>query len=159
MRLWQLALVAGLAIVAGSAAPAAAVPGGDNSPPVDDISGYPVASGSYTNFGSSYFYWVYFTTPDGRSCGMAPNGGPIGCDAVPSDAPAGTNQTFADVSRPAAYRHSDTAMFTRDFPVLPAGQRVETLGAGCAIDYQGAVHCQTEGNHGFILSTDHGVLW
>jgi len=36
---------------------------------------------------------------------------------------------------------------------------VQTLGAACAVDYQGAVHCQTEGNHGFILSADHGALW
>lgn len=34
------------------------------------------------------------------------------------------------------------ATFTRDFPVLPAGRRVQTLGAACAVDYQGAVHCQ-----------------
>ena len=141
-----------------SMAPAVAAPD-DGTQPVDDIDIYPLAEGDYTNYGSSYFYWVYFTTPDGRSCGMGPNGGPVGCDAVPSDAPPGTNQTFADASEPAVYRRAETAMFTRDFPVLPAGQRVQTLGAGCAVDYQGAVHCQTQGNHGFILSADHGVLW
>ncbi len=152
-------LVAGFGMAAIAVAPAAAVPGDDNTPPVDDLTNYPLAQDDYTNYGSSYFYWVYFTTPDGRSCGMAPNGGPIGCDAVPSDAPAGANQTVADASHAAAYRHSDIPMFTRDFPVLPAGQRVETRGAACAVDYQGAVHCQTEGNHGFVLSYDHGVLW
>ncbi|KZS73587.1 hypothetical protein A4G29_07920 [Mycobacterium kansasii] len=93
------------------------------------------------------------------SCGLAPNGGPIGCDMVPADAPPGTNQTFADAAHPAGYRQSNTATFTRDVPVLPAGQRVQTLGASCAIDDTGAVHCQTQGNHGFILSAGHGVLW
>ncbi len=151
-------MLAGLVGVVISAPPAAAAPGDDNAPPVDDLDIYPLASGTYTS-GSSYFSWVYFTTPDGRSCGIAPNGGPIGCDAVPADAPPGTNQTFADATQRARYRHSDTPIFTRDFPVLPAGQRVQTLGAACAIDHQGAVHCQTQGNHGFILSTDHGVLW
>lgn len=152
-RWWVPATLAGLAI---SVAPASAAPGDDNGPPADDLDGYPLASGTYT---TGYRSWVYFTTPDGRSCGIAPNGGPIGCDAVPADAPPGTNQTVADAASPAHYRYSDTPTFTRNFPVLPAGQRVQTLGAACAIDYQGAVHCQTEGNHGFVLSYDHGVLW
>lgn len=145
--------MAGVSMLAVSVFPAAAVPGDD------DISVYPLAEADYTNYGSSYLYWVFFTTPDGRSCGMAPNGGPVGCDAVPSDAPAGTNQTVVDAAHPASYRYSDTATFTRDFPVLPAGRRVETRGAACAVDYEGAVHCQTEGNHGFILSADRAVLW
>ena len=50
-------------------------------------------------------------------------------------------------------------MFSRDVAVLPAGQRVQTVGASCAVDYQAAVHCQTQGNQGFILSIDRGVLW
>lgn len=158
MRSWRSAVLAVLGIVA-LAFPASAAPGDGNSALVDDISGYPLADGDYANYGSSYFYWVYFTTPDGRSCGMAPNSGPVGCDAVPADAPAGTNQTFADAMNAAAYRRSDTPIFTRDFPVLPAGRRVQTLGAACAVDYQGAVHCQTGGRHGFILSADHGALW
>lgn len=150
---WVAALMVSVSTLAVSVFPAAAAPGDD------DISVYPLAEADYTNYGSSYFYWVFFTTPDGRSCGMAPNGGPVGCDAVPSDAPAGTNQTVVDATQPASYRYSDTATFTRDFPVLPAGRRVETRGAACAVDYGGAVHCQTEGNHGFILSADRGVLW
>ncbi|MBI2698726.1 hypothetical protein [Mycobacterium gordonae] len=156
MRHWQFGALAMLGAVAISIAPADAAPGDDNTPPVDDLDGYPLASGTYS---SSSFSWVYFTTPDGRYCGIAPNGGPIGCDTVPADAPPGTNQTFADATHPAQYRHSDTKTFTRNFPVLPAGYRVQTMGAVCAVDNQGAVHCQTEGNHGFILSTEHGVLW
>ena len=156
MRHWQFGALAMLGAVAISIAPADAAPGDDNTPPVDDLDGYPLASGTYS---SSSFSWVYFTTPDGRYCGIAPNGGPIGCDTVPADAPPGTNQTFADATHPAQYRHSDTKTFTRNFPVLPAGYRVQTMGAACAVDNQGAVHCQTEGNHGFILSIEHGVLW
>lgn len=148
----KLALVAGVGMLALSLAPAGAAPD-------DDIDIYPLAEGSYTNYGSSYFYWIYFRTPDGRSCGIAPNGGPVGCDAVPADAPPGTNQTVATSWSPAAYKYSDTPTFTRDFPVLPAGRRVQTLGGACAVDYEGAVHCQTGGNHGFILSVDHGTLW
>jgi hypothetical protein len=139
-----------------SVAPAVAAPGDDNNPPVDNLDDYPLAPGTYT---TSYRSWVYFTTPDGRSCGLAPNGGPVGCDAVPADAPPGTNQTFADAAHPAQYRHSDTKTFTGNTKVLPAGYRVQTLGGACAVDNQGAVHCQTEGSHGFILSADHGVLW
>lgn len=159
MRSWKCTLLAGVSVFAMSVAPASAAPDDDSPTPVEDIDTYPLAEGSYTNYGSSYFSWIYFTTPDGRSCGIAPNGGPVGCDAVPADAPVGTNQTVATSWSPAAYRYSDTATFTRDFPVLPAGRRVQTLGAACAVDYQGAVHCQTGGRHGFILSVDHGTLW
>ena len=159
MRLRRSVLVAGVAMAAISLAPATAAPGYGDEPPADDISTYPLAEGDYTNFGSSYFYWVFFMTPDGWNCGMAPNGGPVGCDAVPSDAPAGTNQVVVDAANPAAYRHSDSPLFTREFPVLPAGRRVQTRGAACAVDYDGAVHCQTEGNHGFIVSAESGVLW
>ncbi len=67
-------------------------------------------------------YWLYFKTPGGWSCGLAPNGGPIGCDAVSASAPPGTNQTFADAAHPAGYAFADS-IFTRDVPVLPAGQR------------------------------------
>lgn len=145
-----------LGVMAIPVAPAVAAPGDDNSGPVDNLDSYPIASGNYR---PSYFSWVYFTTPDGWSCAVAPNGGPVGCDAVPADAPPGTNQTFADATHAAQYRHSDTKTFTGNFPVLPAGYRLQTLGGACAVDNQRAVHCQTEGNHGFILSADHGVLW
>lgn len=166
---WRSSLPVVLGAIAVWVAPAvAAGPGDDtNTPGRDDLDSYPLADGlskgaygSLTPQGPNFFgYWLYFKTADGRSCGLAPNGGPIGCDNVPSDAPEGTNQIFADAGHAAAYRHSSTPTFSRDVAVLPAGQRVQTVGASCAVDYQGAVHCQTEGNHGFILSTDHGVLW
>lgn len=153
VRAWVFCVLIAVAVHAPGVVPAAAAPG---DPPVDDINRFPLAEGDYTR---SYFSWVHFTTPDGRSCGMAPNGGPTGCDAVPADAPPGVNQTYVDAAHPATYRHSDTATFTDVSPVLPSGRRVQTLGAACAVDYDGAVHCQTEGNHGFILSTETGVLW
>ena len=155
LRLRIVVALSGLAITATAAAAAHA---DDTTPPPDDLDGYPMASGNYQSSPPSYG-WVFFTTPDGRSCGIEPNGGGVGCDAVPSDAPPGTNQTFADAAGPAQYRFSDTPTFTRDAPVLAVGQRVQTMGGVCAVDYQGAVHCATQGNHGFILSTDTGVLW
>ena len=154
---WRLWVGVGLSGVTISVASAAVAPADDPAPPADDLNGFPLASGNYAS--SSSYGWVFFTTPDGRSCGIAPNGGPIGCDAVPLDALPGTNQTFADAANPAQYRYSDTQTFTRDAPVLPAGQRVQTVGGACAVDYQGAVHCKTEGDHGFILYIDTGVLW
>ena len=155
LRLRIVVALSGMAITATAAAAAHA---DDATPPPDDLDGYPMASGNYQSSPPSYG-WVFFTTPDGRSCGIEPNGGGVGCDAVPSDAPPGTNQTFADAADPAQYRFSDTPTFTRDAPVLPVGERVQTMGGVCAVDYQGAVHCATQGNHGFILSTDTGVLW
>jgi len=155
LRLRIVVALSGMAITATAAAAAHA---DDATPPPDDLDGYPMASGNYQSSPPSYG-WVFFTTPDGRSCGIEPNGGGVGCDAVPSDAPPGTNQTFADAADPAQYRFSDTPTFTRDAPVLPAGERVQTMGGVCAVDLQGAVHCATQGNHGFILSTDTGVLW
>jgi hypothetical protein len=155
LRLRIVVALSGMAITATAAAAAHA---DDATPPPDDLDGYPMASGNYQSSPPSYG-WVFFTTPDGRSCGIEPNGGGVGCDAVPSDAPPGTNQTFADAADPAQYRFSDTLTFTRDAPVLPAGERVQTMGGVCAVDLQGAVHCATQGNHGFILSTDTGVLW
>ena len=151
-RMWPrcLRLLAGLGGAVIAAIPAAA------APPPDDIDSYPLAHGNYTtpdNYG-----WLYFKTPGGWACGIGPNG-PVGCDAVARDAPPGMNQTFVISWGPAEYRHSDTASFTRKVDVLPAGQRLQSLGGACAIDYQGAVHCQTYGGHGFILSPDHAVLW
>lgn len=102
---------------------------------------------------------MFFKTPDGRSCGIGPNGGPVGCDAVPFDAPPDTNQTIVNSWAPAEYRHSDTASFTRDVDVLPEGQRLENWGATCAVIPQGTVHCETYNSHGFLLSGSYGELW
>lgn len=125
--------------------------------PREDIRNYPIAQGNYTT--ETDFYHVYFKTPDGRSCGIGPNGGPVGCDAVPSDAPPGTNQTVVNSWGPAEYRHSDTASFTRDVDVLPEGYRLQNWGANCAVGHQGTVHCETYGDHGFIIAGNYGVLW
>ncbi len=142
--------IVGLAL---SATPAA----GADPPPGDDIRSYPIATGNYTT--PDDFYFVFFKTPDGRSCGIGPNGGPVGCDTVPANAPPDTNQTVVNSWAPAEYRHSDTASFTRDVDVLPEGQRLENWGATCAVGQQGTVRCETYNNHGFVLASTYGVLW
>ncbi len=167
MLRWRSTVVAGSIVMVVFAAPASAGPGDQNAPPAEDLDVYPIAAGQDAgDYGglspgkpNFWGYWLFFKTPDGRSCGLSPNSGPIGCDAVPADAPPGTNQTYASGATAAEYRQSNAPTFTKDVPVLPAGQRLQTLGAVCAVDQQGAVHCQAAGNHGFILSTDHGVLW
>ena len=147
------AVAAGMAGLVLAPAPAA----GAQPAPDDDIRTYPIAQGNYTT--PTDFYFVFFKTADGRSCGIGPNGGPVGCDAVPVDAPPGTNQTVVNSWAAAGYLHSDNTTFTRDVDVLPAGHRLENWGATCAVDDQGAVHCETYNNHGFMLSSAHGELW
>jgi hypothetical protein len=141
-----------LAIATASVAYTEPPPGADN------INSYPIAQGRYSS--PNDFYWVFFKTPDGRSCGIGPNGGPVGCDAVPIDAPLGTNQTVVENGGVgAAYRHSATRSFTRDVDVLPEGYRLENWGATCGVGYQGTVTCKSYGQHGFVISSVYGVLW
>lgn len=142
-----------LAMLALLAAPNAVAAPPDGADEIDD---YPIAQGNYTS--ADDFYWVFFRTPDGRGCGIGPNGGPVGCDAVPIDTP-GYNQTVVTAGIPATYQFSDTPTFTRDVDVLPEGQRLENWGASCGVGYQGTVTCRTYGGHGFILSSVYSVLW
>lgn len=151
MKVRRAAIAAG--IVALTAAPVAAA----QPAPDDDIRDFPLAQGRYTTAGD--FYFVYFKTPDGRSCGIGPNGGPVGCDAVPADAPPGTNQTIVNSWGPAQYIHSDHPTFTRDVDVLPVGYRLENWGATCAVEDDGLVRCETYGQHGFLLAPGYGELW
>ncbi len=150
----QLIAFAAIGLVTLGAAPMAAA---EPPPGAYDIDDYPIAQGNYSS--PTDFYGVFFRTPDGRHCGIGPNGGPVGCDAVPIDAPAGANQTVVNSGAPASYRHSDTASFTRDVDVLPEGHRLENWGASCGVGFQGTVTCKTYGAHGFILSSTYGVLW
>ena len=126
-------------------------------PPDDDIRRYPIAQGRYTT--PHDFYWVYFATADGRFCGIGPNGGPVGCDAVPPEAPPGADQTVVNPWGPAKYRRSGTPTFTRDVDLLPEGFRLENWGATCAVEPHYVVHCETYAGHGFRLSPDSGELW
>lgn len=154
MRPSRFAGLAGFAAFAVAVAPVAAAlppPGGD------ELDTYPIAQGRYTTV--TDFYWVYFRTEDGRACGIGPNGGPVGCDAVPLDAPDGTDQTVVNSWGPAEYRDSTTASFTRDVDVLPEGFRLENWGASCGVGPAGVVTCTTYGAHGFEITRDHGVLW
>ncbi len=153
MNIPSVAVAAGIVGLALSATP----PAHTDPPPVEDIRSYPVAAGNYTT--PNDFYFVFFKTPDGRSCGIGPNGGPVGCDSVPADAPPGTNQTVVNTWAPAEYRHSDIASFTREVDVLPEGHRLENWGATCAVAHQGTVHCETYNSHGFVLSDAYGELW
>lgn len=150
----RTAAVAGLGILVLAAAPTA---GAEPPEGADSIDAYPIAQGNYTT--PQDFYYVYFKTPDGRSCGIGPNGGPVGCDAVPIDAPTGTNQTVVNSWGPAEYRYSETSSFTRDVDVLPEGHRLENWGASCGVGYQGTVTCKTYGQHGFLISAVYGFLW
>ncbi len=132
-------------------------PAGAQPSPDDDIRNYPIATGNYTT--PQDFYFVYFKTPDGRACGIGPNGGPVGCDAVPADAPPDMNQTIVNSWAPAEYLHSDATTFTRDVDVLPVGYRLENWGATCVVDDRDTVRCETYNDHGFAVSTAHGELW
>jgi hypothetical protein len=146
------ALITALALGV-SATPAAAA---EPPPGTDIVDTYPLAQGDYTT--ANDFGWIYFKTPDGRACGIGPLGGPVGCDAVPYDAPPGTNQTVIASWGPAGYVHSDEPTFTRDVDTLPEGHRLQNWLAGCAVGYQGTVDCKS-GEHGFVLSAVYGVLW
>jgi hypothetical protein len=146
------ALIAVIAVAISTTSVAAA----DPPPGVDVIDTYPLAQGHYTMVED--FGWIYFKTPDGRACGIGPLGGPVGCDAVPYDAPSGTNQTVVESFGPADYTHSDTPTFTRDVDTLPEGHRLQNWLATCAVGYQGTVECKTR-EHGFVLSAVYGVLW
>jgi hypothetical protein len=146
--------MAGVGAVAVAAAPTAVA---EPPPGADQIDRYPVAQGRYTS--PQDYSWVFFQTPDGRHCGIGPNGGPVGCDAVPMDAPDDTNQTVVISGAVAEYRHADTPSFTRDVDVLPEGHRLENWGASCGVGYQGTVSCKTYGHHGFTISSVYGVLW
>lgn len=150
------ALLAGAAVLTIATVPIAQA---DAPPDPDEIADWPIAEGDFRP-GPPPNYQVFFKTPDGVHCAIGPNGGPIGCDAVPLDAPAGTNQTFLLSTGPAEYRYSPTADFTRDdVDVLPAGYRLQNQGASCGVGHQGTVTCTTYGHHGFTISGGYGVLW
>jgi hypothetical protein len=152
-RLAGIAGAAGVMLVTAQAAQA------DPPPDADELHALPIAAGRYTSNAQGDFYHVYFKTPDGRFCGILPNGGPVGCDAAPHDAPAGSNQTVVNSWGPAEYEHSDEPSFTRDVDVLPEGYRLENWGASCGIRQTGTVTCTTYGQHGFTISALYGELW
>jgi hypothetical protein len=154
MRVGRPVVALAVGAIALACAPAAVA---EPPPYADAIDRYPIAQGNYTTPGD--FYFVFFKTPDGRSCGIGPNGGPVGCDAVPRDAPQGADQTVVNPWAPAEYRQSDTASFTRDVDVLPEGYRLENWGASCGVGHQGTVQCRTYNEHGFVISSTYGVLW
>lgn len=154
---FHIAAAVAVSVLALGPAPTAAAWPWPPPPGVEDIDAYPIAEGNYTS--PTDFYGLYFQTPDGRFCGILPNRGPVGCDAVPADAPEGMTQTFVEAGGPASYRHSGTTLFTRDVDVLPAGHRLENWGAACGVAHDGTLICKTSGRHGFSLDRDTGFLW
>ena len=156
MRFQIAAALAACSLVLGPLPAAAAWP---TPPGIDEIDGFPSAEGHGRYSAPDGFYGLYFRTPDGRHCGILPNRGPVGCDAVPADAPAGANQTFVEAGHPASYRQTGTTYFTQDVDVLPVGFRLENWGAACGVIDDHTVTCKTSGRHGFSLTTDSGVLW
>src|SRR5258705_2561984 len=126
MSVSRIVAVVGMAARLLAGAPVAAAQPPDDVGEIDD---YPIAQGTFTT--PDDFYFVYFKTPDGRSCGIGPNGGPVGCDAVPKDAPEGTNQTVVNPWAPAEYRHSDTTSVTRHGDVLPESYPFDYWASSC----------------------------
>src|SRR5690348_16358378 len=81
MRWWLTGALVGLvAVAATTVPPARADPPPDRDTGVDT---YSLGQGRYTNAGDAG--WIYFRTSAGQACGIGPNGGLLGCDAVPYD--------------------------------------------------------------------------
>ncbi|MEV3963369.1 hypothetical protein AB0M34_21140 [Nocardia sp. NPDC050193] len=101
---------------------------------------------------------VFFRTPDGRSCAIHLDK-LSGCDAVPADAPAGTNQVRVSGSEPARYITSDSPTFTYsgEAKVLPEGRKISLGYATCGVGFQGTVTCEIL-EHGFTIAANYGVL-
>ncbi|MFE3542478.1 hypothetical protein ACFXK0_05845 [Nocardia sp. NPDC059177] len=146
-------MLAAVALTAGlfaAAAPAGAQSGLDDYTPLDPV-GFQVP-------GPEYAGTVFFTTPDGRHCAIYWNNGPAGCDAVPIDAPAGTNQLRVGIVEPAHFVTSERPTFTHpDALVLPEGHKITLENTTCGVGYQGTVSCEV-GEHGFVLSATYSVL-
>lgn len=130
---------------------AASASGIDDYTPVDNPADY--------GGGLDHYGWAFFQTPDGRMCGIAPNGGQSGCDAVPYNAAPDLNQTVVSSWAAASMIHSDEPTFTLPGGqrVLPEGFKLENWGTECGVGYQGTVTCQIN-QHSFVLSTTYVVL-
>lgn len=101
---------------------------------------------------------VFFATPDGRHCAIFWNHGPAGCDAVPIDAPPGTNQLRTSSVEAAHFVTSDIPTFTHpEAKVLPEGHRITLENTTCGVGFQGTVSCEV-GEHGFTLAATYSVL-
>ncbi|WP_063054600.1 hypothetical protein [Nocardia salmonicida] len=147
-----LTIISGAALAVGflTGGQAAAQSGLGDYTPVDPVE-YQVSDPEYA--GS-----VFFTTPDGRHCAIYWNNGPAGCDAVPIDAPAGTDQLRVGILEAAHFVDADSPIFTHPAAkVLPEGHRITRENTTCGVGYQGTVSCEV-GEHGFTLSATYSVL-
>ncbi|WP_256668029.1 hypothetical protein [Nocardia cyriacigeorgica] len=101
---------------------------------------------------------AFFTTPDGRHCAIYWNNGPAGCDAVPIDAPAGSDQIRTGQFESAHFVNADEPTFTHpEAAVLPEGHKITLGGTSCGVGYQGTVSCAA-GPHGFTLAATYSAL-
>ncbi|MFJ1456525.1 hypothetical protein [Nocardia sp. N2S4-5] len=118
----------------------------------------PVDIGEYRT-DSTEFGGVFFRTPDGRACAIHGDNGPAGCDAVPMDAPEGTNQVRVTSTEVARYVVSAAPIFTSPggAKVLPEGHRLTLENTTCGVGFQGTVSCEA-GAHGFTIAATYGVL-
>lgn len=103
---------------------------------IDDY--IPANPANYAPTGTDHYGWLFFRTPDGRNCGIAPNGGETGCDAVPYNAPVGKNQTTVSSWQKGRLVASKTKTYTRPHGqrTLPEGHKLTNQGTVCGMSYQ-----------------------
>ncbi|WP_330232717.1 hypothetical protein OHA40_09655 [Nocardia sp. NBC_00508] len=120
----------------------------------------PVDAAEYLSSDPHYRGTVFFQAPDGRDCAIYFNDGGAGCDAVPADAPQGTNQVRTSGYEIARYTVSATPTYT--YPagakVLPEGHKITWSNATCGVGLQGTITCDV-GDHGFTIAATYGVLY
>ncbi|WP_336087086.1 hypothetical protein [Nocardia sp. SSK8] len=146
----MLAALSGLALALIAAGPATAQSELDDYTPLDPV--------DFQVPGPEHAGSVFFTTPDGRHCAIYWNNGPAGCDAVPIDAPEGSNQLRVGIVEPAHFVTAEEPGFTHpDARVLPEGHRITLENTTCGVGYQGTVSCEV-GEHGFVLAATYSVL-
>ncbi|WP_228001409.1 hypothetical protein [Nocardia australiensis] len=118
----------------------------------------PVEFTEYQVSDSNAYGNVYFTTPDGRACGILYNSGPAGCDAVPIDAPSGSNQVRVAVIEPAHFLSAANPTFSYpNAKILPEGHKITLQNTTCGIGYQGTVTCEV-GDHAFTIAATYSEL-
>ncbi|MFD4366894.1 hypothetical protein [Rhodococcus sp. NPDC058521] len=151
-----------LAVIGGATLAASLASGvAGAQPPDTGLDAYtPVDWTEYLVDDMNYYGSVFFQIPDGRMCGMYTNSGHVGCDAVPIDAPEGTNQVRAAVFEPGNYRYAEAPGFTvpGGQKVLPEGHKITLQNNTCGVGYQGAVACESS-EHGFVIASTYGVIW
>lgn len=122
--------------------------------PIDEYT--PANAADYAATTADHEGWVFFRTPGGFNCAIAPNGGLSGCDAAPYDQ-LDVNQTVVSAYERPHMRFSDSATFTQPGgqTVLSEGYRLDNQGTSCGVGYQGTVTCVAPNGPGFTLSATY----